>query len=237
MIKMMICAPRRDGMTHAEFRRYVTDVHGPLVRSVAEVASEIHHYHYNFPVAGVADEVFGHPLATHLDIITEAWFDSVAAQLRNMEHPRYLQVLRPDEHRFANGATAIMHYTQELTLIDGPRSAFRIFHLRRRRRGLSRESFQEQWLARWSCVINDCGGLGAAVGYIQNHAVKEAEHPHGQDVKYFDIIDEFFVPDAQSFKTLLGKPGLRATVRSMEADLTDVTRTRAFIAEMVANIP
>ena len=37
MMKMTILAPRRQGMSHAEFRAYVVDVHGPLVRSVTEL--------------------------------------------------------------------------------------------------------------------------------------------------------------------------------------------------------
>jgi beta-phosphoglucomutase-like phosphatase (HAD superfamily) len=45
VIKMMILAPRRAGMTQAEFRRYVIEVHGPLVRSVKAVAQDIRHYH------------------------------------------------------------------------------------------------------------------------------------------------------------------------------------------------
>ena len=48
-------------MTHPEFRRYVTEVHGPLVKSVTAVAADIHHYHYNFPVPDAVDAAFGHP--------------------------------------------------------------------------------------------------------------------------------------------------------------------------------
>ena len=75
MIKMMILAPRKDGMSHQEFRDYVSNVHGPLVKNVPEVAAGIRHYHYNFPVFELNDTAFGHPRADHLDIVTEAWFD------------------------------------------------------------------------------------------------------------------------------------------------------------------
>jgi hypothetical protein len=112
MMKMMILASRRDGMTQAEFRRYVTEVHGPLVKSVPEVADAIRHYHYNFPIADADDTAFGHPRAAHLDIVTQGWFDSREAQLANMAEPRYLEIVRPDEHRFA-GPGALMHYTHE----------------------------------------------------------------------------------------------------------------------------
>jgi hypothetical protein len=142
MIKMMILAPRRAGMTHPEFRRYVTEVHGPLVKSVTEVAADIRHYHYNFPVPGATDAAFGHPLADHLDIVTEASFDSVEAQKANMRWPRYLEIVRPDEHRFADGERALMHYTREILVLRGDRTLCRVFYFRRRRPGLSRVEFQ-----------------------------------------------------------------------------------------------
>mgnify|MGYP001089485963 CR=1 FL=1 len=182
MIKMMILAPRRQDMSHAEFRRYVTEVHGPLVKSVAEVAADIHHYHYNFPIPGALDTVTGHPLATSLDIVTEAWFDSVEAQKANMRLPRYLEIVRPDEHRFADGERAVMHYTREVPLLDGQPTALKIFYLRRRRPGLSRVEFQEHWLAGLREVLRGVGGrLPGVAGYVQNHVLSEAEHPDGAE--------------------------------------------------------
>lgn len=100
MIKMMILAPRRAGMTHEEFRTYVT----------------------------------------------EAWFESVEAQKQNMRWPRYMEILRPDEHRFADGERAVMHYTREMIVADGARNTVRVFYFRRRRPGLTRGEFQERWL-------------------------------------------------------------------------------------------
>ena len=128
MMKMMILAPRKVGMSHAEFRRYVTDVHGPLVKSVPEVARDILHYHYNFPVMGTADSAFGHPRADHLDIVTQGWFKSREAQLANMAEPKYLEIVRPDEGRFANEGGAVMHYTTESVLVPGEISEFKVFY-------------------------------------------------------------------------------------------------------------
>ena len=116
MMKMMILAPRRPGMSPDEFRAYVTDVHGPLVRSVTEVASEIRHYHYNFPVADAVDSAFGHAPAD-LDIITQGYFDSREAQLANMKHPRFNEVLRPDEKNFAESGVAEQMRTVEAGLL------------------------------------------------------------------------------------------------------------------------
>ena len=96
MVKMMILAPRRETMTHAQFRDYVTNTHGPLVKSIPEVAAGIRRYHYNFPIAGATDELFGYPLASDdYDIVTQAWFDSLAAHRANQSHARYWSVIPP----------------------------------------------------------------------------------------------------------------------------------------------
>jgi len=224
-------------MAHPEFRRYVTEVHGPLVKSVAEVVADIRHYHYNFPIADASDSLFGHPIARHLDIVTEAWFDSVEAQLRNMAHPRYMEIIRPDEHRFA-GDGAVMHYAREISLIDGERSAFKVFYFRRRRPTLSREEFQRQWLAGFTTALPENPETSRAItGYVQNQVVSEAEHPDGADPKYFDLIDEFFVADLQRFVALKKHAQSITTLRQLENDLLDTSRTQAFIAETVTNIP
>ncbi len=238
MIKMMILAPRRAGMTHPEFRRYVTEVHGPLVKSITEVAADIHHYHYNFPIPGAIDTAFGHPLASHLDIVTEAWFDSVEAQKQNMNWPRYLEIVRPDEHRFADGERAVMHYTREIPVLRGDRTLNRVFYFRRRRPGLSRTEFQRLWLDGMRAVFDSGYRLPAGVtAYVQNHTVSEADHPLGDDPRYFDVIDELFLTGLDQLCLLGGEEPSLAAIRQLESELTDTSAGRAFVAETVVNIP
>ena len=238
MIKMMILAPRRAGMTHAEFRRYVTEVHGPLVKSVPEVAADIRRYHYNFPIAGLTDAAFGHPLASHLGVVTEAWFDSVESQKQNMKLPRYLEIVRPDEHRFADGGRAVMHYAREVPVLEGERSLLKAFYFRRRRPGLSRLEFQERWLALFGQALAENPGCGLAItSYVQNHVVSEAEHPEGHDAKYFDVIDELFLTDVSRLAVLADHGPSLAVMRRLEQELLDPAATRTFIAETVVSIP
>jgi hypothetical protein len=236
MIKMMILAPRRAGMTHAEFRAYVTDVHGPLVRSVTAVAQDIRHYHYNFAAPRGADTAFGHPLADHLDICTEASFDSVQAQKDNMKRPGYMEILRPDEHRFA-GEGAVMHYTKEWPVLRGERTLSRVFYYRRRAPGLSRVEFQQRWLEGMRAIFTEDSRPVGIAGCIQNHTVSEAEHEDGDDSKYFDVIDEFFLDEPDNLAALAGDAATLARVRRLEAELLDMSRTRVFIGETVINIP
>ena len=238
MMKMMILAPRRIGMTHEEFRRYVLEVHGPLVRSVPEVVAGILHYHYNFPVPGAADSAFGHPMASHLDIVTQGWFESREAQLRNMAEPRYLQIIRPDEGRFANEAAAVMHYTREAVIYDGPATLHKVFYLRRRQPSLTREAFQAAWRQRFPAALG--AGLATLAGvsrYVQNHTYPEEELSQGHDRKYFDVIDEFHLLAPESFAAIARHPDILASVTACEHALLDTSRTRAFAATTIYNIP
>jgi hypothetical protein len=239
MMKMMILAPRRSEMAHAEFRRYVTEVHGPLVKSVPEVARAIRHYHYNFPIQGASDRAFGHPLADHLDIVTQGWFDSREAQLANMAEPRYLEIVRPDEHRFA-GPGAVMHYTHEARVWDNDASVpgIKIFHFRRRRTGLSRGEFQAAWRTRFFDAFSANRALpGIARKYIQNHTLSEAEHPDGGNTKFFDVIDELWLRKPDDLARLRDDFGSTAEVQRLEAELLDPAFTRALVTETIINIP
>jgi hypothetical protein len=237
-MKMMILAPRRPGMSHAEFRDYVVGVHGPLVRSVTEVAADIRHYHYNFPVAGAADTALLHPLASHLDIVTQGWFDSVAAQRANMQHPRYMQVLRPDEGRFADEANALMHYTQEHLVADGEPLPFKAFWFRRRRAGLAREEFQALWRGRHAPALAAAARAGGLAGRcVLNEVLPEHEHPHGADPRYYDTIDELCLPSPAALARLRTDAACLAELRAAEAELLEPGRTLAFVAETVVNIP
>ena len=233
MVKMMILAPRRETMTHAQFRDYVTNTHGPLVKSIPEVAAGIRRYHYNFPIPGATDVLFGHPLASDdYDIVTQAWFDSLAAHRANQSHARYWSVIRPDEEVMADNARARFHFTREREIIPGEVGERKLFVMRARRAGLSRDEFQQAWHARVGAAFTARPSLAFA-RYVQNHALSEDDYAEGGKPGYFDVIDEFVLaPDAAA----LFDPDFRAELAAIEADLTDLSRTRSFVAETVRNI-
>ena len=235
MMKMMILAPRRQGLSHEAFRHYVTEVHGPMVKRITEVAADIRHYHYNFPVPGAQDRAFGHPIAD-LDIVTEGYFDSREAQLRNMQHPRFMEILRPDEANFADTTRALMHYTDEHEVLPGTEAAAKLFCFRRRAPGLSREAFQARWREEFPRLLGEAPLRSAITRYVQNHVQPERHHPDGASPKYYDLIDEFWLRDAHALDSL--EPGRAGdALRQFEAEVLTTERTRAFVATMVANIP
>jgi len=238
MIKMMILAPRKDGMSHAEFRDYVSNVHGPLVKSVPEVAAGIRHYHYNFPLFDLHDDAFGHPRADHLDIVTEAWFDSRKAQIRNMSSVEYLTKVRPDEGRFANEAEAVMHYTHEIEITPGEWAGDKLFVFRRRRAGLSREEFQSRWRAGFTEIVAESAAWPKMVSRcVQNHSLAEALQPGGADERAFDVIDELFLHKGGGAALLASDTRLQMELKALEEELLDPSRTLSLVTETVRNIP
>jgi len=237
-MKMMILAPRRPGLSHAAFRRYVIEVHGPLVKSVPEVARAIRHYHYNFPVHGTYDRAFGHPSADHLDIVTQGWFDSREAQLANMREPRYLEIVRPDEHRFADGAGAVMHYTHEVGIVPEPalRARNKAFYFRRRRAHLSREAFQTAWRTRYAAALTASAVCQDVFSkYVQNHTLPEADHPDGSADRYFDVIDEMFLRAPDSLAEFRQDSAALERLRILEEELLEPGFTRFLLTETIVN--
>ncbi len=233
MMTMTILAPRRRDMTHEQFRTYLIDVHGPLVRSITEVAAEIRRYTYNFPRLGTTDLAFGHPNAD-LDIVTQGVFDSREAQLHNMTHPRFKEFLRPDEANFADTERAVMHYTDQHTVIDGPITETKIFYFRRRHLRFDRATFQTRWLAEFPPALRALPACERVVSrYVQNHVQAEEHHPDGTSTKCYDVIDELWISSAADLALLReGHDGVAA----VELELLAVDRTHALVTEAVVNI-
>ena len=110
MVKYIICARRKSGMTRAEFSDYWRNHHGPLVRSVPEFMQHVRKYVQCHLVAGAP------PLgvAGAYDGVAELWFDSAEEIERAFEEPRYLEIIRPDELKFVDVTGCISFITEEV---------------------------------------------------------------------------------------------------------------------------
>lgn len=113
MVKLIICASRKPGMTRDEFSRYWRERHGPLVKSVTEFSRHVRKYvqcHLN-----EAAVPFGIPAP--YDGVAELWFDSVESAAAAFREPRYLEIIRPDELKFADPQKCISFMTEENEVI------------------------------------------------------------------------------------------------------------------------
>jgi hypothetical protein len=148
-----------------------------------------------------------------------------------------MEILRPDERRFADGERAVMHYTEEVPVLQGDPTLNRVLYFRRRRPELSRTEFQECWLAGMRAILSKGTRPAGVVGYAQNHTLPHAEHPDGDEISRYDVIDEFFLAYHGGLALLGSHAEVREGIRRLENNLLDTTRTRAFVGETVLNIP
>ena len=72
MVKLIVCAKRKPGITREEFGRYWRESHGPLVKSVSEFIRHVRKYVQCHMVSNSG------PLGTGTDYdgIAELWYDS-----------------------------------------------------------------------------------------------------------------------------------------------------------------
>jgi uncharacterized protein (TIGR02118 family) len=113
MVKYIICATRKASLSHEEFSAYWRDHHGPLVRSVPEFARYVRKYVQCHLVKGSV------PLGSggSYDGVAELWFDSIEDIQKAFSEPRYLEIIRPDEQKFVDGAKFLSFITEENEVI------------------------------------------------------------------------------------------------------------------------
>ncbi len=113
MVKLTICARRRDDLTHEQFDTYWRDQHGPLIRATTEFSRHVRSY---VQCHGV-DSAGAFGAESDWDGIAELWFDDVEAMQRAFAEPRYLEVIRPDELKFVDLEACVSYLSEELKVI------------------------------------------------------------------------------------------------------------------------
>src|SRR5207249_11953426 len=92
MVKLIICASRKAGITREEFGTYWRENHGPLVKSVREFSRHVRKYvQCHLQEAPVP---FGIPGA--YDGVAELWFENAEAAAAAFREPKYMAIIRPD---------------------------------------------------------------------------------------------------------------------------------------------
>lgn len=100
MIKLIILARRKPGISFEEFDRYWSETHGAVIRGVPEFNRHIRRYVQSHRILEASS---GFPSGvSDYDGVAELWFDDVEAMNRAFAEPRYLEVVRADELKFAD---------------------------------------------------------------------------------------------------------------------------------------
>lgn len=113
MVKLIVFAVRKAGMTFEEFDDYWRDQHGPLVRSVTEFSRHIRKYVQSHRASSDV------PLALEADYdgVAELWFDSTEDLNTAFTEPRYLEIIRADELKFVDLEKSVSIVCEELQVI------------------------------------------------------------------------------------------------------------------------
>jgi hypothetical protein len=144
-------------MTRTQFFEYLNHTHAPLVLGVPEFLKYLRRYVQNHTLLdedGVTAPT-GYRRATECDSVIELWFDSRKSLADAMNEPRYLELVRPDEARFNDLAKLIVLMTDEKVIFEGPGGTLKAFDFVKRKDGISRQEFCEQWLRQGSRLATD----------------------------------------------------------------------------------
>jgi len=117
MVKLIVCAKRKPGMTHEEFDRYWHESHGPLVRSVPEFIRHVRKYVQCHIVSNSA------PLGSSFDYdgVAELWWESEAAFLaaRGPDAREAGRLLLEDEAKFIDLQRSPLWLNREQVIYAG----------------------------------------------------------------------------------------------------------------------
>ncbi|MFN8558438.1 MAG: EthD domain-containing protein [Dehalococcoidia bacterium] len=104
MIKVVVCAARKPGLSVEEFQRHWRERHGPLVARIPGVRR----YVQSHPLP----ESYDGPNPPPYDGLAEIWWDDLEARARGRQTPEYRTVAE-DELRFVDHGRSVTFVTEE----------------------------------------------------------------------------------------------------------------------------
>ena len=194
MFTVNICASRIPGQTQMQFRRYAIDNHGRLVLGTANVSRFIARYvqHHVYDASYGPDAPrWRYDVVTHVS--SRSREDMVAAR----QHPDYINIIRPDESRFAHQDSVMAFSAVQVPLlvtVPGP-SRFRLLHFLKRSPDCAAEVFREQWERAHASVLSYSPRLSTVVRRARlSHALPD---PSSQ-APYAGVVEIGFVEKAEA---------------------------------------
>lgn len=199
MFKFIIAFERRPGLTRQEAQDYLAEKHGPLVSSVPEFCRHCQGYVQNFAFdAGLPSEGFD------VDGAAELWFDNVEIFIAAYAEPRYLELVRPDEPRFANPDRMVAAFTTETTLIEkSDHGAVKLFRFLAATPGISDADFTDRWQNEYGVTVTGNPRLQDNIAkYVQNWSTPPASNPFPL-ARPFVGVDQFWFADSDALQQFL----------------------------------
>jgi hypothetical protein len=173
VIKLIVVARRRAGMSHEEYLRYFEHVHAAkLLKGGTDILKHMSAYVQNH----VLDAVCGVEGGLIYDSVSELWFENVQSLQRTMTHPYALATVRPDEKNFSDQSSLIVFMTEEEHIsVAAPRnSSIKLMQFIHRYAGMDRNVFVDRWRTA-SLEMTQCEELSGIVRrYVRSYPVPTA---------------------------------------------------------------
>jgi plasmid maintenance system antidote protein VapI len=168
----------------------------------------------------------------HIDGLSELWYDDWPSYHRAFSEPRYLDIIRPDEHRFADLDRVLIVFAEDHAIFGGEGvPPFKFIRFLTRAKSVSAEDFGRVWQAYAAAAADDKVIRKTATAYIQNRAVPTSDNPFPLS-RLFDGSDEFWLDRVEDIPDLLASERdiARRTgmdrVTAAESAIEVVTQTR-----------
>ena len=238
MIKIMAAIRRKPGMTHAEYLRYIYEVHGVIARANTLGLDRYVQNH-------IFDGAFGKAAYARWfqrDSITELYFSSFERLVETFNHPYTRDVIGPDGAKFSDLASAMSLLTTEQVFQNPSRSGntVKVLHFLKAREA---KTFAAQWQQAHAAALRAVPEFeGKLHGHIRSISQQPAgggsgggpDYFGGGDMPKFDGVASFWFAGEQDleafrrYETALGEqgffdPDISFFVYAREVEIFDLT--------------
>lgn len=231
MLKLVMVIPRRPDVTHAYFLQHVATTHLQVVDQVPEFRNRARRYVQNHLYVDPHElaSIHGASGIPNADGLIEVWFSSVDDMLGAFQEPRYMELIRPDEHQFGDVAGAWGLATHETSIMEQEdfKGLIKLFVFVKRADAVSPAVFQQLWRRYCAEQLRPSVAFCTKIGrYVENWVSQDpAEALPG--MKPYDLVAEFWLEaldDVAAFtRDQNAQPALAA------ASFIDADQTRFYL--------
>lgn len=183
MIKIVAAVRRKPGMTHAEFLRYIEEVHGGIAKAnTLSLARYVQNH--------VFDGAFGKAAYDrwfHRDSVTELYFPGFKELVETFTHPYTREVIGPDGANFGDLATSLSLpplIEQVFQAPPRPGDGVKVMHFVKAAGEPS--SFADRWQEAHVAATRAAPDFdGKLSGHVRSVAVPPPEGPPSGSSEYF----------------------------------------------------
>jgi len=231
MVKLVICVKRKAGMSPADFHRYWKEVHAPTVKSVPEFMRHLRKYVQSHTVS---DAVPGFPAASEYDGLAELWFDNLEEVGKAFHEPRYMEIIRPDEGKFADLAGSTLFVAEEIVMHSERATRFKLVACVKPKAGMSSAEFHRYWKETHGPTVKSVPEFMRHLRkYVQSHAISGSIPGFPAAPSQFEGVADLWFDSVEEVVKAFNEPRYLEVIREDEKKFLDLAGCSIFVAEEV----